>query len=453
MEELTAEAVKVTVDNVFVFVAAVLVIFMQAGFAMLEAGLTRGRDVANIVMKNIVDFSVGALVFFAFGFALMFGVGNGWIGYHNFFLGDAADVGTLSPATFFLFQTAFAATAATIVSGAMAGRTKFKAYIGYTVFITGLIYPIFGHWMWGGGWLADRQFLDFAGSTVVHATGAWAAMVGAIFVGPRLGKFGKDGKPRAIPGHSVPMAILGTLILWVGWYGFNPGSQLAADFPIVADVAVTTTLAAAAGGVTAMFTTWALQKKPDVSMTANGVLGGLVAITAGCVFVYPWASVVIGALAGLVVVFAVRFFDRIRIDDPVGAISVHGVCGVLGTLAVGLFAAPDLIDAAALGGSEGLFYGGGLTQLGRQALGSFSNFVWVVGASAIVFGAIKATVGLRVSEEEEIEGLDITEHGAPGYGELTMPGTGSPVHGGGLGTGSPAGAGAHAASAAAGPSS
>lgn len=428
MEELTADAVKVVVDNVFVFVAAVLVIFMQAGFAMLEAGLTRGRDVANIVMKNIVDFSIGALVFFAFGYALMFGIGNDWIGYHNFFLGDAAEVGTLSPATFFLFQTAFAATAATIVSGAMAGRTKFKAYIGYTVFITGLIYPIFGHWMWGGGWLAQREFLDFAGSTVVHATGAWAALVGAVFVGPRLGKFGKDGKPRALPGHSVPMAILGTLILWVGWYGFNPGSQLAADFPIVSDVAVTTTLSAAAGAVVAMFTTWAISKKPDVSMTANGALAGLVAITAGCVFVYPWASIVIGALAGVVVVFSVAFFDRIRIDDPVGAISVHGVCGVLGTLAVGFFAAPDLVEAAGLGGSEGLFYGGGLTQLGRQALGSVSNFVWVVAASAVVFGLIKTTIGLRVSEEDEMAGLDISEHGALGYGELTLPGTGGSVH-------------------------
>ncbi|MEZ5171385.1 MAG: ammonium transporter [Acidimicrobiia bacterium] len=429
MEELSADAVKVIVDNVFVLVAAVLVIFMQAGFAMVETGLTRGRDAANIVMKNMMDFCIGALIYFAFGYALMFGVGNGWIGYHNFFLGDAAEVGTLSPATFFLFQTAFAATAATIVSGAMAGRTKFKAYIGYTVFISGLIYPIFGHWMWGGGWLAERQFLDFAGSTVVHATGAWAALVGAVLVGPRLGKFGPDGRPRAIPGHSVPFAILGTFILLVGWYGFNPGSQLAADFPIVADVAVTTTLAAAAGGVMAMIATWVLQKKPDVSMSANGVLAGLVAITAGCVFVHPWAAVVIGGLAGLVVVASVRFFDRVRVDDPVGAISVHGTCGVLGTLAVGIFAAPDLIQAAGLGGSEGLLYGGGLTQLGRQALGSASNFVWVIATSAVVFGVLKATIGLRVSEEEEISGLDVAEHGVAGYGEHVIVGSGGQLTG------------------------
>ncbi len=424
MEELTADAVKVVVDNVFVLVSAVLVIFMQAGFAMVETGLTRGRDAGNIVMKNMMDFCIGALIYFAFGFAIMFGVGNNWIGYHNFFLGDAGDVGTLAPATFFLFQTAFAATAATIVSGAMAGRTKFSAYIGYTVFISGLIYPIFGHWMWGGGWLAQREFLDFAGSTVVHATGAWAALVGAILVGPRIGKFGKDGKPRAIPGHSVPFAILGTLILLVGWYGFNPGSQLAADFPIVSDVAVTTTLAAAAGAVMAMVASWTLSKKPDVSMTANGMLAGLVAITAGCVFVYPWAAVVIGGLAGAVVVFAVQFFDRVRVDDPVGAISVHGVCGVLGTLAVGIFAAPDLIEAAGLGGSEGLLYGGGVTQLGRQALGSISNFVWVIATSLIVFAILKATIGLRVSEEDEMNGLDVAEHGVPGYGENVVAGAG-----------------------------
>ncbi len=445
MEELTADAVKVALDNTFVFVAAVLVIFMQAGFAMVEAGLTRARDAGNIVMKNLVDFSIGALVFFAFGFAIMFGVGNGWIGYHNFFLGDAGDYGTLTPATFLLFQTAFAATAATIVSGAMAGRTRFKAYIAYTVFITGMIYPIFGHWIWGGGWLADRQFLDFAGSTVVHATGGWAALMGAAFLGPRLGKYGKDGKPRALPGHSVPFAVLGTLILWVGWYGFNPGSQLAADFPIVSDVALTTTLSAAAGAVVAMFTTWALSKKPDVSMTANGALAGLVGITAGAVFVYPWAAIVIGALAGLVVVFSVRFFDRIRIDDPVGAISVHGTCGVLGTLLVGVFAAGPLVERAGLGGSEGLFYGGGLTQLGRQALGSGANFIWVVAASALVFGSIRAVMGLRVSEEDEMEGLDISEHGAPGYGEMSLPGPGLPVHGGGGASPSPAGVGAQAA--------
>lgn len=426
---LSGDEVKALLDNTWVLVAAVLVVFMQAGFAMVEAGLTSAKDVANIVMKNLMDFMIGAVAFFAVGFALMFGSGNGWFGHDNFFLSGFGEIWgetTLWTPTFFVFQLAFAATAATIVSGAMAGRTRFKAYVVYSLFITALVYPVFGHWMWGGGWLAERQFLDFAGSTVVHATGGWAALVGAWYLGPRLGKYGKDGKPRALPGHSIPMAMLGVFILIVGWYGFNPGSQLAADFPIVAEVAVTTTLAAAAGAIAAMTFTWIRNKKPDVSMTANGALAGLVAITAGCVFVYPWASLVIGAVAGLVVVSAVSFFDRVRVDDPVGAISVHGVCGALGTLMVGVFAAPALVEQAGLGGAEGLWYGGGLTQLGRQALGVGSNFVWVVLTTAILFGVIKATVGLRVSEEDELRGLDIAEHGASGYGEMIPTGAGGP---------------------------
>ena len=424
---MTGDEVKALLDNTWVLVAAVLVIFMQAGFAYLEAGLTRSKDVANILMKNLMDFVIGALAFFFVGFGIMFGTGgNNWIGTKHFLLADMPDpfAFNLSPTTFFLFQMAFAATAATIVSGAMAGRTKFAAYCAYSLVITALVYPIFGHWMWGGGWLADRQFLDFAGSTVVHATGGWAAMVGAFMVGPRLGRYGADGKPRAMPGHSIPMAMLGVFILWIGWYGFNPGSQLGADFPIVSDVAVTTTLAAAAGGLVAMILTWAMSRKPDVSMTANGVLAGLVAITAGAVFVYPWAAIAIGALAGAIVIGAVTFFDRIKIDDPVGAIAVHGVCGAFGTLMVGVFAAPDLVVRADLGGNEGLWYGGGLTQLGRQALGVGSNFVWVVTAAFVLFGIIKLTIGLRVSAEEEREGLDLAEHGAPGYGEtLALPGS------------------------------
>ncbi len=420
---MTGDEVKVVLDNTFVFIAAVLVIFMQAGFAMLEAGFTRARDAANIVMKNLMDFSIGAVAFFVVGFAFMFGAGNDFIGTSGFFL-DAGgyDTGSLNLATFFIFQMAFAATAATIVSGAVAGRMKFKAYAFYAVLITAFVYPIFGHWMWGGGWLAQAEFLDFAGSTVVHSTGAWAGLVGAWMLGPRIGKYGKDGRPRALPGHSVPMAMLGTLILWVGWYGFNPGSQLAADFPIVSDVAVTTTLAAAAGALIATIVTWLQSGKPDVTMAANGALAGLVAITAGAVFVYPWAALVIGAIAGGLVVAAVSFFDRIRIDDPVGAISVHGVCGALGTLAVGFFAAPDLVAVAGLGGAEGIFYGGGLTQLGRQALGVGANFVWVVVTAGVIFAAAKAIVGLRVSEEEEIQGLDLSEHGVPAYGESVIAG-------------------------------
>jgi ammonium transporter, Amt family len=426
---MSGDEVKALLDNTFVLIAAILVIFMQAGFAMVEAGLTSAKDVGNIVMKNLMDFAIGAVAFFAVGFGIMFGNLAGgtseWFSTDGFFLSDFPDpaVFNLTPTTFFLFQLAFAATAATIVSGAMAGRTKFKAYLIYSVVITALIYPIFGHWMWGGGWLFRHEFLDFAGSTVVHATGGWAALVGAWFVGARRGKFGPDGKPRAIPGHSIVLTILGTLILWVGWYGFNPGSQLGADFPIVSDVAVTTTLAAAMGAIVTMFVTWITSGKPDVSMTANGALAGLVAITAGCVFVYPWAALVIGAIAGVVVVGSVWFFDRIRIDDPVGAISVHGVCGMLGTLLVGVFAAPDLVERAALGGSEGIWYGGGFTQLGRQALGSFSNLIWVVAASVVLFGLIKFTIGLRASDEDQDMGLDLSEHGVHGYGELTIPGT------------------------------
>jgi Amt family ammonium transporter len=424
---VSGDEVKALLDNTWVLVAAVLVIFMQAGFAYVEAGLTRAKDVANILMKNLMDFVIGALAFFAIGFGIMFGAGNDWIGTKHFFLAGVADpfVFNLNPATFFMFQLAFAATAATIVSGAMAGRTKFAAYCAYSLVITALIYPIFGHWMWGGGWLAQRGFLDFAGSTVVHATGGWAALVGAVMVGARTGRYGPDGKPRAMPGHSIPMMMLGVFVLLIGWFGFNPGSQLGADFPIVSDVAVTTVLAGAAGALVTMVFTWLRYRKPDVSMTANGLLAGLVAITAGCVFVYPWAAVLIGGIAGGIVVAAVAFFDRLRIDDPVGAISVHGVCGAFGTLMVGVFAAPDLVERAGLGGQEGLWYGGGLLQLGRQALGIGANFVWVVAAAAVMFGVIRATLGLRVGAEEEAAGLDLSEHGAPGYGESVPVGAGA----------------------------
>lgn len=424
---MTGDEVKALLDNTWVLVAAVLVIFMQAGFAYVEAGLTRAKDVANILMKNLMDFVIGVIAFFAVGFGFMFGAGgNDWIGTKHFFLSDVADpfVFNLDPATFFMFQLAFAATAATIVSGAMAGRTKFSAYCVYSLLITALIYPIFGHWMWGGGWLYQREFLDFAGSTVVHATGGWAAMIGALLVGARSGRYGPDGKPRAMPGHSIPMMMLGVFILLIGWFGFNPGSQLGADFPIVSDVAVTTVLAGAAGALVAMVVTWVRHRKPDVSMTANGMLAGLVAITAGCVFVYPWAALVIGAAAGGLVIAAVSLFDRLHIDDPVGAISVHGVCGAFGTLMVGVFAAPDLVERAALGGSEGLWYGGGLTQLGRQALGVGANFAWVVLTALVLFAAIKYTIGLRVTAEDEAEGLDLSEHGAPGYGESVAAATG-----------------------------
>jgi Amt family ammonium transporter len=409
---------QIMLDTVWTLVAAFLVFFMQAGFAMVESGFTRQKNAANIVMKNLMDFGVASISYWAIGFALMFGAGNALVGTSGWFVTPSDAFGSLDWATpsimaKWLFQVVFAGTAATIVSGAMAERTKFKAYLLYSGLIAGIIYPISGHWVWGGGWLAERGFLDFAGSTVVHAVGGFAALVGAIFLGPRLGKFGRDGKPRTIPGHSLPLAMLGVFILWFGWFGFNPGSTMGA-VPSIADIAVTTNLSAAAGAITAMIVAWVLMKKPDVGMTANGALAGLVGITAGCAFVENWAAVVIGVVAGIFVVVAVRLVERAKVDDPVGAFAVHGVCGVWGTLAVGLFAAPRLVDGL---GEPGLFYGGGLGQLGTQALGTFSVAAWAVVASAIVFAAIKATVGLRVTVEEEVEGLDIGEHGMWGYPE------------------------------------
>ena len=415
---------QVILDTMWTLIAAFLVFLMQAGFAMVESGFTRQKNSANIVMKNLMDFGVASIAYWAIGFALMFGAGNALVGTSGWFLGggegtfDSLAWATPPLTAKWLFQAVFAGTTATIVSGAMAERTKFPAYLIYSGLISGLIYPISGHWIWGGGWLAEREFLDFAGSTVVHSVGGWAALVGTLFLGARLGKYGKDGKPRALPGHSMPLAMLGVFLLWFGWFGFNPGSTMAASLSI-ADIAVTTNLAAAAGALVAMATIWIKGRKPDVGMAGNGALAGLVGITAGCAFVENWAAVVIGAAAGIVVVFSVLLFDRVRIDDPVGAISVHGVCGALGTLAVGLFASPRLVEAAGVG-TEGLFYGGGFSQLGVQALGVVAVGAWALGASALVFALIKATVGLRVTPEEEIEGLDIGEHGMFGYPEAFL---------------------------------
>ena len=418
-----AADVHAVLDNIWVLVAAVLVIFMQAGFALVEAGLTRAKNVANIFMKNLMDFCVGALLFFAVGYAIAFGgsmTGAGkFIGGDGWFLaGDGIfTYGTLDKFVFFTFQVAFAATAATIVSGAMAERTQFRSYVLYSAVISGIIYPIVVRWQWGGGWLAqmDTPFHDFAGSSIVHMTGGCAAVMGAYFLGPRKGKYSADGKPQTIPGHSIPFAILGCFILLVGWYGFNPGSQLGAD-PVVGLIAVNTTIAGAAGAVVAMFTTWIKSGKPDVSMTGNGLLAGLVAVTAGCYAVNPLGAFIIGAVAGFIVVFAVLFFDKIRLDDPVGAISVHGVCGAFGTLAVGLFSATQVTgDEDAILLRKGLFYGGGASQLGSQFIGVVAIAAFVLVTSGILFFVLKSTIGLRVSEEEEVDGLDVHEHGAPGY--------------------------------------
>jgi Amt family ammonium transporter len=425
---LTAEAVQAVLDNIWVLIAAILVIFMQAGFALVEAGLTRAKSVANIMAKNMMDFCVGVVAFAAVGFAFAFGSGNDFIGTNGFFLGsDIADnylantYPNLTQPTFFIFQVAFAATAATIVSGAMAERTKFKSYLIYSFLITALVYPIVVHWTWGGGWLAQLEtpYIDFAGSSIVHMVGGVAALIGAAFLGPRIGKYDKDGKPRAIPGHSIPFAIIGVLILWIGWFGFNPGSELAADLTVPA-IAVVTLVAGAVGGVVSLFAVWLKDGKPDVAMAGNGVLAGLVGITAGTAHVNVWGAVAIGAICGILVVFAVAFFDRIRIDDPVGAVSVHGVCGLLGTVLVGVFATTQ---GSPLGESsvDGLLAGGGASQLVTQLIGVGAIAAFAAVAMLIIFGILKATIGLRVTEEEEIEGLDVHQHGFPGYAEDIVP--------------------------------
>jgi Amt family ammonium transporter len=424
--ELLPDHVQQVLNNTWVLIAGILVFFMQAGFALVEAGLTRAKNVGNIVMKNLMDCCAGVLAFLLVGYSIGFGEEalGGWFSWSGIGVDgiDAASGDGLWTSTAFFFQAAFAATAATIVSGAMAERTKFKSYFVYSLVITAIIYPVVLSWTWGGGWLAQREFpfSDFAGSTIVHATGGWAALMGALVLGPRLGKYGPDGRPRAIPGHSIPFVVLGAMILFVGWFGFNPGSELAAD-EFVMQIAVKTLVAGCAGAVAAMLVNWSLDKKPDVSMAANGLLAGLVSVTAPVGAVTTPYAVLIGAIGGVLVVFAVRFFDRIHVDDPVGAISVHGVCGTWGTLSIGLFAKWD--DAFLGREDAGLFYGGGIDQLVTQVIFVLVHAVWVCGAAGLLFLVIKKTIGLRVSPEEELAGLDIEEHGTAGYGpELFTPG-------------------------------
>ena len=411
-------------DNMWIFIAGVLVFFMQAGFALVEGGLTRSKNIGNIMMKNLMDCMVGVLAFFLIGYGIGFGSDEllgGWFGWGGIGIDgidDAAPEG-LYTSTFFFFQAAFAATAATIVSGAMAERTKFKSYFLYSIVITAFIYPTVLRWTWGGGWLAQREFpfSDFAGSTIVHGTGGWAALMGAIILGPRIGKYAKDGTPRAIPGHNIAFVVLGALILFIGWFGFNPGSELAMD-EFVSQIAVKTLLAGCAGAVVAMFVNWLWDGVPDVSMAANGLLAGLVAITAPVGTVTTPISILIGLIAGALVVASVKFFDKMKIDDPVGAISVHGVCGAWGTLSIGLFAKWD--DAFLGREDAGLFYGGGLDQMLTQGIFVVVHFLFVTITAGALFMAIKYTVGLRVSPEEELNGLDVEEHGTSGYGIDTV---------------------------------
>ena len=402
------DELQLNINIVWTCVAAFLVFFMQAGFAMVEAGFTRAKNAVNILMKNLMDFSVGSIAFFLVGFGLMFGVSNGFCGTTLFGMAGV-EAGSGWNWTFLIFQTVFAATAATIVSGAMAERTKFVGYLAYSIAISVIIYPIFGSWAWGslldgGGWLENLNFLDFAGSTVVHSVGGWLALAGAIILGPRIGKYGPDKKPKAILGHNIPLAALGVFILWFGWFGFNPGSTTTGDSSI-GYIAVTTNLAAAAGAIVAMTVSWVLMKKPDASMALNGALAGLVSITAPCDAVSPLAAIAIGAIGGTLVVLSVLFIDNVlKVDDPVGAVSVHGVCGAWGTLSCGLFNM-----------DTGLLYGGGLKQLGVQAIGAGAAFVWAFGLGLVLFYAISKTIGLRVTPEEERKGLDIGEHGMEAY--------------------------------------
>lgn len=403
------DLVQSNADYVWTLVAAALVFFMQAGFACVEAGFTRAKNAINIMMKNLMDFAMGSIAYWAIGFGLMFGVTTtGFYGISGFFLSDFKAGGDPWVLAFWMFQVVFCATAATIVSGAMAERTKFSGYLIYSFFVSALIYPVFGSWAWGGlfhggGWLEKLGFIDFAGSTVVHSVGGWASLAGAIVLGPRLGKYGKDGSMKPILGHNIPLAALGVFILWLGWFGFNPGSTTAATKDI-AMIFVNTNLAAAASAVMAMFTSWMKFGKPDAGMSLNGALAGLVAITSPCATVSPLSAVIIGAIAGIIVVFSVVFFDRIKVDDPVGAISVHGVNGAWGTLAAGIFN---------MGGTSAKI-------IGVQALGVVSCFVWTFCTAFILFKIIQKTIGLRITPEEEAEGLDFGEHGGMAYPDFEV---------------------------------
>jgi Amt family ammonium transporter len=424
-----AEDSNAAVNFTWTLMAAFLVFLMQGGFAMLEGGLVRAKNTSNIMMKNLADFTIGSLGYWAIGFPLMFGTSvAGLYGVGSWFLlGEAYDVSTY---LLWIFQMVFAGTAATIASGAMAERTKFRTYYIISFLITSLVYPIYGHWVWGGGWLSmlgewyglGLGHVDFAGSGVVHMVGGGAGLAGAMLLGARIGKYDNEGKPRAIPGHSISMAVLGVFILWFGWFGFNPGSTLAATELRISIIAVTTLLAGSAGGFIATLYTWKKFGHPDVTMAGNGVIAGLVAITAPCAWVEAWAAVVIGLAAGLIMVESVLFFERKGIDDPIGAVSCHLIAGIWGLISVGIFADGTYGLYTTEGPFvTGLLYGGGTGQLVAQVIGVIANFAWVFGTTYVIFWTLKKTIGLRVSKEEEEEGLDKTEHGAICYPDFTAP--------------------------------
>lgn len=414
------------IDTFWVLVAAVLVFFMNLGFASLEAGMARSKNTVNILSKNFIVFAVSSLGFMLLGWGLMFGGDNGFIGTEHLFILGSSDVSfyndTLtSNVPFwgkFFFQLVFCGTAATIVSGAVAERIKYVSFILFSFVLTLIIYPIVGHWVWGGGWLSDLGFLDFAGDTVVHSLGGWAALAGALVLGPRIGKYGKDGKPKAIPGHNMSLAVIGLFVLWLGWFGFNPGSTMSFQNPSdVMHILMTTNTSAIMAVLTSTITSWIFIGKPDLGMTINGCLAGLVAITGGCAYISVVDSLIIGAMAGLLVVFLVLFFDRIHVDDPVGATSVHLGCGVFGTICVGLFAQEGVTTLSAV---NGLFYGGGWGLLGIQLVGILSVGAFVFVSTYIFWWILKKTVGIRVSGEEEIAGLDIGEHGNFAYPDFVQ---------------------------------
>ena len=404
----TNAELKIIADTMWMLIAGMLVFFMNTGFAMLESGLCRSKNTVNILSKNVIVFAMASISFWMVGWGFMYGEGNSFLGLNDFFLTVPGAEGEVPKLAQFFFQLVFAATAATIVSGAVAERIKYPSFFVFSFLLVAIIYPVTGHWTWGGGWLADLGFADFAGSTIVHSVGGWAALTGAIILGPRLGKY-TDAGQRPMPGHSQSLATLGMFILWLGWFGFNPGSQLAADAGPISHIVVTTNMAAAAGVVGATFVTFIMLGKPDLSMALNGALAGLVGITAGCDGVSVTGAVVIGFIAGVIVVYSVMLFDKIKIDDPVGAISVHLVNGIWGTLAVGLF---NL--------ETGLFYGGGFAQLGKQVAGIAAIGAFVTLVSVVLWLLINAIMGLRVSSEEEYEGLDIGEHGMEAYPDFNV---------------------------------